>query len=105
MPGSSGAEHTSDSAKQAKIPRIISNFKDSFVGFFSKQTQVRINSDHDQELHCESVHNDPKSLSPPNPPPTVPMSRQLEGSPQIHKIRGKEKPRTQNMKISARMQN
>jgi hypothetical protein len=72
--GSSSAEHTSGSAKQGKMPRMISNFKDSFVGFFSKRTQVRINSDHDQELHYESVRSDPKSLSPPNPSPTVPMS-------------------------------
>jgi hypothetical protein len=37
--------------------------------------------------------------------PTSSMSQELEGSPQIHKRRGREKPRTQNFIISARMQN
>jgi hypothetical protein len=37
----------------------------SFVRVFSKWTKMRINSDHDQELHCEGVRSDPKSLSLP----------------------------------------
>jgi hypothetical protein len=40
-----------------EIPRVM-----GFVGVFSKQTQIEICWDHDQELHRMSVHNDPKSL-------------------------------------------
>jgi hypothetical protein len=40
-----------------------------------------------------------------NQSPTVPISQELKGSPQIHKKRGRETPRTQNFKISARTKN
>jgi hypothetical protein len=61
-----------------------------FVRVFSKWTQTRINSDHDQELHSKGIHSDPKSPSP-NKSPTTPMSQKLEGSPQIHKGKGESK--------------
>jgi hypothetical protein len=41
----------------------------------------------------------------PNKSPIDPMSQELEGSPQIHKRRRREKPRTQNFRISARIKN
>jgi hypothetical protein len=39
-----------------------------------------------------------------NPIPRAPISQELEGSPQIHKRREREKPRTQDFRISTRMQ-
>jgi hypothetical protein len=35
----------------------------------------------------------------PNQSPTIPMSQKLEGSPQIHKRRGKDKTKLQNLAI------
>jgi hypothetical protein len=77
----------------------------SFIGVFSKQTQTRIDSDHDQELHHKGVRSDPKSLFPPKSIPMAPISQELEGSPQFHKRRGREKPRTENFRISSRIKN
>jgi hypothetical protein len=48
---------------------------------FSKRTQRKINSDHDQELHCMGARSDPKSLCPHKPIPTAPISQELDGSP------------------------
>jgi hypothetical protein len=39
----------------------------------------------------------------PNQSPTTPMSQELKGSPQIHKRRKRENPRTQDFRISAKI--
>jgi hypothetical protein len=39
----------------------------------------------------------------PNQSPTTPMSQELEGSPQIHKRRGRENLRIEDFRISARI--
>jgi hypothetical protein len=67
-----------------------------FDGVFSKRTQTRINSDHDQELLREDVCSDPKSLSPPKSNPKYPChknskflhksTREREGRYQEHKL-------------------
>jgi hypothetical protein len=64
---------------------------------------MRINSDHDQELHREGYAVIQRVYLYLNQSPTVPMLQELEGSPQIHEKRGREIPRTQNFKISARI--
>jgi hypothetical protein len=59
---------------------------------FSKRTQTRINSDHDQELIREGICCDPKSLSPPKSNLNSTHVIELKVSPQIHKRKGREKP-------------
>jgi hypothetical protein len=61
-------------------------------GVFSKRTQMRINSDHDQELLMRAYAVIPRVYLHPNQTPTVPMSQELNVSPQIYKRKGREKP-------------
>jgi hypothetical protein len=76
-----------------------------FDGVFSKRTQMRINSDHDQELHHEGICSDPKSLSPPKSIPNsthVTRTQRFSTKPQ-EKVNGETK--NTNFRISASIQN
>jgi hypothetical protein len=68
----------------------------SFVGVFSERTQMRINSDHDQELHREGVRSDPKSLCPPK---LIPNSIHVSITRRFSNSQEKEEGETKNTKL------
>jgi hypothetical protein len=77
-------------------PKIVAQIrKPERDGVFSKRTQMRINSDHDQELHCEGIHSDPKSLSPPKSIPNSTHVIRTQGISTNPQEKGKRE--TENM--------
>jgi hypothetical protein len=57
---------------------------------FLKQTQTKINSDHDQELHQGKICSYPKSVSQQPTIPNESPTQELEGSSIDLKERGRE---------------
>jgi hypothetical protein len=67
---------------------------------------MRINSDHDQELHCEGVRIGPKSLYPPKSIPNsthVTRTRGFSTNPQEKDMEETKNTKLQNFSMSAKL--
>jgi hypothetical protein len=86
---------------QAQIVKIRTKW--GFVGVFTKRTQRELNSDHDQNCITGVYALIQRVYLHTNQSPTAPISKELKGSPQNHKKRKREKQKTQDFRILARM--